>query len=246
MKHYMLLFGLYASCGISMDLEPIFTRPRQQSIGIQFFNAIKSQCITEIKDLLNQHPEVINERYNENATPLHIAARIGNVDIAKIILEHDVEQLLQKTTTGLTILHCGASSGKLAMVRYLIDQDMYALYTRNNNNHLPIHYSLSRGDHESVECFLQYDVLSPEEAFEYGLRFSPLNVIVHMLNNHYSVKRISSETWQKWTALAQENKDILVQLLMLYHGNYQLLKNAIQTYEKKFEQIPLSKRLETT
>ena len=54
-------------------------------------------------------------------TPLHIAARLGDIKIIKLLMQHDVNLNSTTSDTSETPLHIAATYGNLGVVKYLVD-----------------------------------------------------------------------------------------------------------------------------
>ena len=79
----------------------------------------------------------MNASDNAGMTPLHGAAMIGDVEVARVLVEKGKADIHSKTTTGYTPLHVAALFGKTEFVQFLLengaDPDM-----RDNDNLTPV------------------------------------------------------------------------------------------------------------
>ncbi|KAM3964878.1 ankyrin repeat domain-containing protein 39 [Aphomia sociella] len=64
--------------------------------------------------------DTVNAADNSGYTPLHYAARTGNIDICKILLQNGANINTQTKSGVATPLHKAASAGKIDMVKFLI------------------------------------------------------------------------------------------------------------------------------
>lgn len=123
--------------------------------------AILEKDLTTCKFLIHHLKAPLNATTSKLETPLHLAARIGSVEMVQEILSSatDKEALLAMTTAdGETALHIAASDKNLAMVRELIsnasDKDQCILQT-NSKGKTIICTSIENSDAEVLREVLE-------------------------------------------------------------------------------------------
>jgi ankyrin repeat protein len=68
------------------------------------FNAILGADFNNAKAILERHPEFVNARDQNKNTPLHIAAEMGMVDVARLLISKGA-CITAKNTDAMTPLH---------------------------------------------------------------------------------------------------------------------------------------------
>ena len=83
---------------------------------------IEQKKIPQIKEVLDQKPELINCNLTVNykTTPLHRVAFLGNMEIAQLLVEGYKAEIDYKTSLGETPLMAAAKRDKLDMTIYLL------------------------------------------------------------------------------------------------------------------------------
>ena len=64
----------------------------------------------------------VNTADNFGMTPLHGAAMIGNVEVARVLIEKGQADVNRQSLNGFTPLHIAAVSGKTDFVQFLLDK----------------------------------------------------------------------------------------------------------------------------
>lgn len=89
---------------------------------MRLYDAILDEKLDEVKRLLVEKPEIIDERV-EGGVPLSfVAARTGNLDIVKYIVEYSRASMNEFDDKHRNILHYGVESGNLEVVKYLVER----------------------------------------------------------------------------------------------------------------------------
>jgi ankyrin repeat protein len=93
---------------------------------IELLQAIESQDVGLVKVFLEQGVDVNLGDYgdfrpSECGQPIHIAARVGCVEIAKLLIEHGADVNAETAKYNDFPLHLAAKEGHLEVVRLLID-----------------------------------------------------------------------------------------------------------------------------
>jgi ankyrin repeat protein len=103
--------------------------------------------------LIAKHPKHINARGGNEATPMHVAARAGHVDVLSLLLEHGADVDVRNDTGG-TPLRCASWYGKLEVGQVLLDcgADINA---RDNLGQTPLSGAVSCGHLEFARMLVK-------------------------------------------------------------------------------------------
>lgn len=85
----------------------------------QIFDAVKADDLANVKELVGKDASLVNLKNQNGNTPLHIAARQGNVDIAAFLIEKGAD-LEAKNPTGYTPLFFAVLSKQPEAVRFFL------------------------------------------------------------------------------------------------------------------------------
>jgi ankyrin repeat protein len=107
--------------------------------------------VRRIQALIKDSPDLINARSGATETPLHRAASVGQLVVARFLLENNAD-ISAKNSQGDTPLHVAANRGHKSMVELLLDHraDVNAL----SGNGTPLHYAAGSGFRAVVEVLL--------------------------------------------------------------------------------------------
>jgi Ankyrin repeats (3 copies)/Ankyrin repeats (many copies) len=97
-----------------------------------------------VKFLAIEHPQDVHSQdvYNRS-TPLHLASRQGNEEVARVLVEHGAE-VSAKDKDGSTPLHEASSGGGVDLARFLVEHGADAS-AKGENGLTPLHEASSRG-----------------------------------------------------------------------------------------------------
>lgn len=90
-----------------------------QGIAQNIFEAIQKGDLEEVKSILTQNKDAINNQDKDKDTPLHYAAQLGNEEITELLISKGAS-LNTQNFQGYTPLHWAASKGHLMVVEILI------------------------------------------------------------------------------------------------------------------------------
>jgi ankyrin repeat protein len=110
-KYMGIAIGILLSYGLSSGWN---SAPSQD-----FFQAINARNVSHVRQLISQGADV-NQRTAEGATPLHFAARFGQIPLTQLLLEEgaDVHATYQSTWTPL---HLAAKGGHVDVAKLLLE-----------------------------------------------------------------------------------------------------------------------------
>jgi len=115
--------------------------------------AIRSGDAIRLKVMLAKSPDLINKRGDMGATPLHIAAEEGNVDIIKLLIENGLHTGVVDWI-GNTALHIASAKGHTQAVAVLHEHGADPA-AKNNQNDTPIHLAADAGHVEVARLLIE-------------------------------------------------------------------------------------------
>ena len=100
-----------------------------------------------VKALAIEHPQDVSSRgFDDESTPLHLASRMGYVEIARLLIEHGADVTTQHRH-GWTALHWAVRAGSMDLASLLIEHGA-DVTTKDNDGWSPFHWAVGA---ESVE-----------------------------------------------------------------------------------------------
>jgi len=130
----------------------------------ELFDAVKEGDIAKVKNLLIRGANV-NAKDKDGRTPLHHAATIGHVEIARFLLERGAN-VNAKDKDGRTPLHHAATIGHVEIARFLLERGAN-VNAKGKNGNTPLHYAVRNGHVEVVNLLLENGA-NPEIKGEFG------------------------------------------------------------------------------
>lgn len=85
------------------------------------YEAIKQENLEEVKRILKEDPVCIDEKVGGIWLP-NLAARLGNLDIVRYLVEYSRASFHDTDENNRTILHYAAESGNLSLIKYLVER----------------------------------------------------------------------------------------------------------------------------
>uniref|UniRef100_A0A8C3FBV8 Ankyrin 1 n=1 Tax=Chrysemys picta bellii TaxID=8478 RepID=A0A8C3FBV8_CHRPI len=99
-------------------------------------------------------------------TPLHVAAKYGKVDVARVLLEHDAHpNAAGKVSNGLTPLHVAVHHNNLEIVRLLLPKGS-SPHCSAWNGYTPLHIAAKQNQLEVASSLLQYGASANAESMQ--------------------------------------------------------------------------------
>lgn len=86
----------------------------------QFFQAMREQKISEVFDLISDHPDLVNTQEGRALYPLHVAAHAGDIALAQLLLDHGADLERVDSDTRSTPLKYAVFFAQIDMVRFLV------------------------------------------------------------------------------------------------------------------------------
>lgn len=149
------------------------------------FDIARTGTVTEVKELMKQNPDIINQTNDQGFSPLILACYRGNVEVAKFLMDN-VKDINYKSQEGTAL--AGLS------VKYNKDLVEYILKKNANPNladatgSTPLFWAVKFGNKELTELLLKYKAdktikdsqgMTP---FEYALQTNNKEII-NLLKN---------------------------------------------------------------
>jgi len=178
----------------------------QTSLSMDICNAIQNGNKNRVKRVVEEHKNlihtIINKAYLNNWTPLHVAARKGNLEIVTYLIKNDADPNV-KTKKGWTPLHIAADKGHVKTVTYLIKNDADP-NAKTKTGWTPLHVAAKKGHVEIVTYLIKNDA-NPNIKNKTGL--TPLHIAAkegHVKTVAYLIKNgadPNAKTKIGWTPL---------------------------------------------
>lgn len=110
--------------------------------------------LASVTRLLERHPEWIASTNQYGATPLHLAAASGRLEIVELLLAYGAD-IQAQTSDGYTPLHTAAWRGRVAVVGCLLNHGAL-IDAVNLKQDTPLHEAAANGNLETVKVLLAH------------------------------------------------------------------------------------------
>ena len=123
--------------------------------AVPLYHAARFELCNLAEHLIAEHPEHVTARSRTLAqdTPMHVAARFGNVKILALLFEHGVDINI-RDARGLTPLHDALNSGKVDVGQCLLDRGA-DVNARDRNGCTPLFEAACRINVEFARMLLE-------------------------------------------------------------------------------------------
>jgi ankyrin repeat protein len=119
------------------------------------YKTIKAILTYTEKNHSNELTKIINALDIFGNTPLHSAAKSGNLDLVKYLIEEKGADFNAPDNDGETPLHSAASWGTLDVLKYLIEEKGADFNTPDNDGETPLHSAASWGTLDVVKYLIE-------------------------------------------------------------------------------------------
>lgn len=155
----------------------------------QLINCLFLQDLEGIKDILRKEPKSILCKDEEGTEMSYLAAKVGNLEIVKYIVEYSVASFNERDKKGRGCLHYGVQSGNLAVVQYLTEKVGLSPVEGDNQGITPYHLAQEREFLDIEEYFGTYLQCSFDAMYENPIRAGmfPDPSIVRVGEDYYMV-----------------------------------------------------------
>lgn len=150
--------------------DPDIDHDFQDKIGNSAFHICAEYNNTESLSLMIKNPEFIDNIFmvnKEKETPLHVAARNGNIEVLKIFLgkfydgtlDGRESYLMAKDKNGRTAFHLAAIAGFHNIVYYLLKDLKLSFLTElgDNSDNTAMHFAAMNGKLSVIEVLLDFE-----------------------------------------------------------------------------------------
>ncbi|KAL5546524.1 hypothetical protein UlMin_006211 [Ulmus minor] len=143
--------------GVDSERQVTCQRNTVLHIAAKFGNKASTEQI------LTSHPSLVHEINVKGDTPLHIAARLGHVEVAKLLItcaktqevESGTHPLRVVNTKKFTVLHEAVRNGHLKVVDLLIEEDPDLAFITDDGVESPMFMAVERGFYEMAVHILE-------------------------------------------------------------------------------------------
>lgn len=175
MKNLILMMSLFLSFG--------FVSAQEKAKSI--FDIARTGTVTEVKELMKQNPDIINQTNDQGFSPLILACYRGNVEVAKFLMDN-VKDINYGSAQGSALTASVFKSNKELTQKLLANGANANL--ADSNGVTPLIYAVQLQDKDLVKILLEYKAnkdLADKQgktAFEYAI-FSKNHEIINLLKN---------------------------------------------------------------
>jgi ankyrin repeat protein len=123
------------------------------NIQKEFYDAIKSNNIKKIESILEKNPELVNKKIKYHNYPVLDAAKFGNFEIVKLLVENGAVIDKKESKTGNTIIHFATNKFGIpkekrdVFFEYLIKEKKFNIDVKNNAGQTPFNYAFTSRDY---------------------------------------------------------------------------------------------------
>jgi ankyrin repeat protein/L-ascorbate metabolism protein UlaG (beta-lactamase superfamily) len=104
------------------------------------FSAIEQGDAATVKKCLQAEPQLLNQKNADAETPLNFAAKKGQAEIARVLLDMGADPLLGDRENSMPV-HLAAIGGSTETIDVFLNQGI-AIDSRDNNGMTPLHFAL--------------------------------------------------------------------------------------------------------
>ncbi|XP_076377912.1 uncharacterized protein LOC143259463 [Megalopta genalis] len=126
------------------DKDVLFVAAKESNKGI---------CRFVFDNLYNPY-KILNVDDNSGMTVLHTAAKYGNLEIVKFLINEKGADFNAKDNEGMTILHTAAGYGNLEIVKFLINEKGADFNAKDNEGMTILHTAVKYGNLEIVKFLI--------------------------------------------------------------------------------------------
>lgn len=174
MKNFILVLGILLSSILSA-----------QEKGKSIYDIARSGTVAEVKELMKQNPDIINQVNENGFSPLILACYRGNTEVAKYLIDH-VKDLNYKSREGTALAGLSIKYNK-ELTEYLLKKNADPNIA-DPTGFTPLFWAVKFGNKELTELLLKYKAdktlkdsmgMTP---FEYALK-ADNKEIINLLKN---------------------------------------------------------------
>lgn len=151
--------------------------------------AIDKENLEEVKRILVEEPPVIDEKTSDGVPLCLYAAKTGNLDLIKYIVEYSRASMNTVDADNRTILHYAAMSGNVELNRYLVEKVGMDITAGDKNLVTPYQLAWEAGHRELLAYYEAQVGAAYEEMYHNPIRTGmfPDPSIVRVGEDYYMV-----------------------------------------------------------
>ena len=168
---------------ISFLLNTSFIMAQEKTKSI--FDIARTGTVTEVKELMKQNPDIINQTNENGFSPLILACYRGNTEVAKFLMDH-VKDINYKSQEGTALAGLAVKYNK-ELVQYLLSKNADPNIADATGS-TPLFWAVKFGNKELIELLLQHKADKSKKdsmgmtPFEYALQTNNKEII-NLLKN---------------------------------------------------------------
>jgi ankyrin repeat protein len=175
MKKLILMMSIFLS----------FTFVSAQEKAKSIFDIARTGTVTEVKELMKQNPDIINQTNDSGFSPLILACYRGNVEVAKFLMDN-VKDINYKSQEGTALAGLSVKYNK-DLVEHILKKNANPNLADTTGS-TPLFWAVKFGNKELIELLLKYKAdktikdsqgMTP---FEYALQTNNKEII-NLLKN---------------------------------------------------------------
>ncbi|MCJ7933391.1 MAG: ankyrin repeat domain-containing protein [Chryseobacterium sp.] len=174
MRNLILLVGIFLSS---------LTAAQEKTKSI--FDAARTGTVTEVKELMKQNPDIINQTNENGFSPLILACYRGNTEVAQFLIDH-VKDVNYKSREGTALSGLAVKYNK-DLVEHLLKKNADPNIA-DAAGFTPLFWAVRFGNRELIELLLKYNADKTKKdsmgmtPFEYALK-TENKEIINLLKN---------------------------------------------------------------
>ncbi|GAB0155426.1 ankyrin repeat domain-containing protein [Chryseobacterium sp. Alg-005] len=168
---------------ISMCLSSIFLSAQETAKSI--YDIARNGTVAEVKEMMKQNPDVINQANENGFSPLILACYRGNVEVAKFLMDN-VKDINYKSQEGTALAGLSVKYNK-ELVEYLLEKKADPNIADSTGS-TPLFWAVKFGNKELIELLLKHKADKSKKdsmgmtPFEYALQTNNKEII-NLLKN---------------------------------------------------------------
>lgn len=135
--------------GIFLSFTFVTAQDKTKSI----FDLARSGTVAEVKDMMKQNPDIINQTNESGFSPLILACYRGNVEVAKFLIDN-VKDVNYKSQEGTALSGLSVKYNK-DLVTYLLNKKADPNIADATGS-TPLFWAVKFGNKELIELLLRY------------------------------------------------------------------------------------------
>jgi len=186
----------------------------------------------------------VNANHNKDETLLHYAAKVGNLDVMRLLLGKGIDVNV-KQNDGTTPLHLASLYNiDSNVVKFLLDNGA-DVNAKSDYGTTPLHSVANRDSFEAVKLFLENGADSNAKdnhgytSLHYAAHKGSVNVIKLLLEKGADVDGKTNKGEKALDIATRHNRKYVIEILKKKHEAHQLRKRSIQMVANNAAKSPL-------